>query len=58
MKKILTACFVFMFLLAVVAGCPQKSGEKKPDGGAAPASEFDESDSGGGSMTSSDDVTS
>ena len=57
MKKILTACFVFVFLLAVVAGCPNKPVEKKSDSGGSTAVEFGGDDGDTGSMTSSDDFT-
>jgi len=57
MKKTLTVCFVFTFLLAVVAGCPQKSSEKKPDGGNSTAVEEFPGDDTGGTMTSSDDFS-
>ena len=37
----MTVCFVFMFLLAVVAGCPGQPGETKPDVGNSSVIEFD-----------------
>jgi len=55
MKKIITACFVFMFLLAVVAGCPDKSGEKKQgEGGSTPVA-IDFNDNDNDFMLSSDE---
>jgi len=57
MKKIISACFMFMFLLAVVAGCPSKPGDSKPGGGGSTPVDFNESDGGGDSMTSSDDYS-
>ena len=57
MKKIITFCFMFVFLLAVVAGCPEKPVEKKPDGVSSTATDFTEGDSDIDSMVSSDDFT-
>jgi len=56
-KKILMACFVFLFLLAVVAGCPQKPSETKPRGGGSDVVDFNEGDSGSDAMVSSDEYT-
>jgi len=56
MKKILTACFVFVFLLAVVAGCPNKPGETKPNGGNTSSVEEFPGDTNDGTMTSSDEM--
>lgn len=61
MKKLIATCFAFLFLLAVVAGCPGggKSGNGSSDSeSAAPAGgsgavDFD--DSGSDTMTSSDE---
>ena len=57
MKKIITACFVFVFLLAVVAGCPGKPSETPTGSGSSSVVDFNESDSGTDSMTSSDDYS-
>ena len=54
MKKMIVVCFVFMFLLAVVAGCPNKSGVESSRDGGSPAVDF--SGSTQDSMISSDET--
>ena len=54
MKKMIVVCFAFMFLLAVVAGCPQApKGESKSDGGSKTAVESGGSESS--TLVSSDE---
>ncbi|MCL2118220.1 MAG: hypothetical protein FWH27_07315 [Planctomycetaceae bacterium] len=57
MKKMMSVCFAFMFLLAIVAGCPQpQSGDSKPANGSSSVESFD-SPEDSMSMTSSDELT-
>ena len=53
MKKMIAVCFLFAFLLAVVAGCPQPSGDTKSGG--AGSSTLD--DPNAATVTSSDDAS-
>jgi hypothetical protein len=40
MKKMIVVSFAFMFLLAIVAGCPQKPVDSKPADTSTAAGEF------------------
>ena len=52
MKKMITLCFVFLFLLSVVACCPNTGGDSKP-GGSSNAVHFETPDS----LTSTDEAS-
>jgi len=57
MKKMIAVCFMLMFLLAVVTGCPSKPVETKSGGGNSPAMEFIENDNDNISTVSSDEYS-
>lgn len=56
MKKMIVACFAFLFLFTIVAGCSSKSDAtpSKDKGNTADAVDFD--DVGGDIMTSTDET--
>ena len=57
MKKLIATCFAFMFLLAVVAGCPGTSSKENSKGGAASgAVDFSEGDEGSSALSSDEAV--
>ena len=55
MKKMIAICFSLMFLLAVVAGCPEKPGDSTKNGTSGGASTATLGDADNDTMTSADD---
>jgi len=56
MKKLITACFAFMFLLAGVAGCPGTSSSDKSADGLTPAVNPNEGGNEGRTISTDDSV--